>query len=141
MTAGRLTLLFLAVLGLYSGCSRPGRLPTAPVRGSVKLDGSPVTAGMIIFLPQRGRAAQGEIRPDGSFILGTYGVSDGAIVGTHRVAIVGHDGGPPSEADAVAGKKANWNVPQRYTAPETSGLVIEVLGGVSNECDINLHSP
>ena len=141
MSAGRLSLLVLALVASSSGCSRPGRLPTAPVRGTVKLDGSPVTSGVVVFLPERGRAAKGEIRPDGSFVLGTYGTSDGAIIGTHRVGIIARDGGPPSEADVIAGKKPSWNVPQRYTGPETSGLIIEVRGGISNECDLSLTSP
>ncbi len=33
------------------------------------------------LMPESGRGAQGDIQPDGSYILSTYGDEDGATVG------------------------------------------------------------
>jgi hypothetical protein len=73
------------------GCRRHA-FSTAPVRGVVLCQGRPVTEGTITFspIPEEGKMVSGKsasatIRPDGTFVLGTYSASDGAIIGRHRV--------------------------------------------------------
>ena len=48
---------------------------------------SPLTSGTVRFVPDAGRAASGTIESDGTYRLGTYSRSDGALIGTHKVAI------------------------------------------------------
>src|SRR5262245_3303776 len=57
------------------------------VTGKVTYAGKPVTQGRIWFYPEAGRAALGEIGPDGTYTLTTFKPNDGALVGPHRVAV------------------------------------------------------
>ena len=76
----------LVFLGL-GGCGSGPAL--FPVSGKVTYkDGKPVTAGFVMFEPVGQKiSARGEIQPDGSFQLGTYGNNDGAIEGEYKVLI------------------------------------------------------
>jgi len=74
---------------LLTGCGG-GEFDTTAVSGTVTFDGQPVTSGRIRFVPQgdstiTGKPAQGEVQPDGTFVLTTYDEGDGAVVGRHRV--------------------------------------------------------
>jgi hypothetical protein len=103
----------VALLVASSGCGTPAPAgaPTAPVRGKVTYKGQPVTKGRIIFEPDgKGGQATGEIHPDGTFVMTTYQKDDGAVLGNHRVSILG----------------AGRTVPNRYGSPNTSKLEVEV---------------
>jgi hypothetical protein len=129
---------FALVALTLAGCS--GQESLATVDGIVRLDGRPLTTGTVRFVPPAGRVATGEIQSDGSFRLGTYGQSDGALLGMHKVAIIayqtGGDGRPAYESGAQANKPL---VPQRYMAPGTSGLTFEVKPG-KNQANLELTS-
>jgi hypothetical protein len=82
--------LAIAVL-LCSGC-HDSELQTYPVRGVVRFpDGKMLRQGSIEFesldteTPQLARA---EIQPDGSFVLGTHDLDDGALAGRHRAVVI-----------------------------------------------------
>ena len=81
---------------ILTGCNPSYQKETAPVRGTVTLDGKPVSAGGVSFRPAAGRGAGGLIAIDGAYSLGTYTKSDGAIVGKHKVAI-----SPPEQGEEV----------------------------------------
>jgi hypothetical protein len=110
--------------GLLGGCG-PGEDPhpaTVPVQGKVTYQGQPVPKGTITFQPADGRPAVGEIQPDGTYRLSTFGEKDGAIPGVHKVMILANTGDPtkmPSTPGYVAPKDL---VPQKFAKPETSGL-------------------
>ena len=112
----------------------------ASVEGIVRLDGKPLTSGTVRFIPAAGRAATGTIQSDGTFTLGTFGQSDGALIGTHQVAVIAYeaadDGRPAYEVRTTTSKPL---VPQRYMAVGTSGLTFEVKPG-ENQADFNLKS-
>jgi hypothetical protein len=115
-----------------------------------------VTAGKVLFYPEAGRMALGEIGPDGRYTLTTFQPGDGAPVGAHRVAIEATRVGPgsyqapknvaeerersrsagPGGKVLVAGK-VDWLVPEKYARPETSGLTATVKGG-PNQIDFDL---
>jgi hypothetical protein len=139
---------------LLSGCGGP---KVAPVRGKVTYDGKPVTGGKIMFYPESGRMAIGEIGADGTYTLTTFHSGDGALVGPHRVAIESTSVGPGtmqspksieeeielSKKGAPGGKilvagKVEWLVPQKYSLPETSGLTAKVGSGPN---EINFDIP
>ena len=88
---GRSTVFVIASLfAVLSGCdSRP---ETFLVHGMVVYpDGKPMTEGTVEFeaLHQKKPiTASGDINEDGTFQLGTFEVNDGAIAGTHRVAVI-----------------------------------------------------
>lgn len=84
--------LISILLTLFSfsvaGCE-PAQTKTYPVTGQVVFsDGKPVMLGTVEFLsPDEKLNATGTIRPDGSFVVGTFTDSDGACEGEHSVIV------------------------------------------------------
>jgi hypothetical protein len=58
-----------------------------PVKGTVTYKGKLVTKGTVFVEPEAGRPAQGEIQPDGTYVLSTTKPGDGVIAGTHKVTL------------------------------------------------------
>ncbi len=126
---------------LLTGCGS-GRPETVPVSGKVTYGGAAVTQGKIVFHPDQGRSASGEIRPDGSYTLTTFDEGDGAVLGKHRVTIkstrVNTLQKPPAsfedeiamgqkkDAKPAAGGEVEWLVPRKYSLKESSDLTAEV---------------
>jgi hypothetical protein len=129
--------IFLAILlaPACAGCN--SKSPVARVRGMVLLDDKPLASGAIVTLPESGRGARGTI-VNGGFELGTFGKNDGALIGTHKVAVVATEPVKRKGAEASAGKLL---VPQRYTNPDSSELTIDVKAGEVNEPTLKLTSP
>ncbi len=127
----------LTVILMCTGCGQKGPT-TAPVEGRVLLNGQPLTTGNVLTIPDAGRGAKGPIQPDGSFQLGTFKTEDGAIVGTHKVAVVAYNLPANAGPEAASGTLL---VPQRYTNPESSELTIEVKAGEVNTSTLELTSP
>jgi hypothetical protein len=130
---GCFTLFTLGCLALVAGCSND-RLPTYPVRGRVVFsDGEPVKTGTVEFQSvEHALNARGQIARDGTFRLGTYSSTDGAVSGTHRVIVIQflamdstpeiqHDHGDP--------------VDLRYASYDSSDLEAEVVTG-ANELEL-----
>lgn len=101
------TLATAAALLAAGGCGPGNGLNLAKVRGKITVKGSPVTSGTVMFEPETPNAppAVGSIGADGSFVLSTEDAGDGAVVGPHRIAIVGLEeiagGDQPSMPDPV----------------------------------------
>lgn len=123
---------------LQSGCGRTDRQQTALVHGIVTLDGKPLEMGEVIFAPENGRAATGTIRMDGSFELGTYKKDDGAILGTHKVAVEAREQleGESPGAPLIS-RLGRSLIPEHYSDQETSKLRYEVTED-GNEFHIQL---
>lgn len=137
------------VAALLVGCDQGPDV--SPVTGVVKFEGAPVTQGTISFYPTTGgRPATGDLGPDGSFELSTFAKGDGALLGEHKVTITAMqltDAAPPPKslaeeiaqpaAQASAGPKAKWLVPEKFSAQATSGLTATVANG-ANSIDFDL---
>jgi hypothetical protein len=136
MRHSRYLYALLMTLGTLVGCAQDTSI--ASVEGVVRLDGKPLASGTVRFVPTAGRAATGSIQSDGSYTLGTYSDSDGALVGMHQVAIVAYQGlddaRPAYEIRTPTSKSL---VPERYSAVGTSGLTFEVKPG-GNRADFDL---
>jgi hypothetical protein len=136
--AAVLPLLAGLVVFASSGCGGP-RIAT--VSGKVTYDGKPLSQGTIMFYPEVGRAAVGQIGSDGSYTLTTFQPGDGALVGPHRVVIHATRVGPGSlvapknieeelelsHKGANGGKilvagKVEWLVPEKYSQLSTTDL-------------------
>jgi hypothetical protein len=128
-------LLFCVMLS-FAGCSPSYQLETAEVRGTVTLDGVPLTSGGVMFLPSRGRGATGVISADGTYRLTTYNEGDGAIVGKHQVSVVPVYA--TNEFDPIP--RADRPIPQRYQNGGSSGLVVDVKPGDVHMVDFKLTS-
>jgi len=118
---------FLIPLIIVCGCS-----DSAPklyeVRGLVRYtDGQLLRRGTVefeIFGREKAITARSEIGPDGSFALGTYAMSDGALPGKHRVVVI-------ADHDIGAGHERPWLIAPvqlhpKYRDYRTSGLEFEV---------------
>jgi hypothetical protein len=121
---------------LLLGCGSGGDMPTAPVKGKVTYNNQPLTSGTVMFVPEQGPAATGEIRSDGTYSLATYGRNDGAVLGTHKVTITAIEDMRDLLPEAQNPTPPPL-VPDKYLSHETSGLVVEVKSG-GNEHDFDL---
>jgi hypothetical protein len=114
--AGPIALTALVVLSCW-GCGTGSGAPagtTVPVKGKVTYKGQPLTQGSVVFEPDGGREANGEIKLDGTFELTTFKIGDGAVPGVHRVGVTG----------SLKGGKSP--VPVKYRSPSSSKLEVEV---------------
>ena len=126
---------FLGVIGavFVAGCGPKFNTTPPPkvypVKGKVLLaNGEPVSGGIIKFHPKTtlGAEASSEIGPDGSFQLTTIVKNDGALPGSYTVSVDPYfKGGRPSKVPAS-------RVPQKFLAPETSGVTAEVKAEDNN---------
>src|SRR4051794_25988137 len=109
---GLATALFLA-----AGCSPSGQVKVYPVKGRVMFEGKPmVGGGGISFVPkidQAGKTAGGIIKPDGTFVLGTYAEADGSMAGDFRVLIFQETAKEPE-------RTADGTAPAKAAAPEVA---------------------
>lgn len=99
------------------GCGGSG----PSVSGTVSFeDGTPLTSGTVLMTGDTVEGF-GEIKPDGTYTIGTGDVGDGLPNGTYKISVksygeAGEDGmGVPLVAE-------------KYTTPDTSGLTVEVNG-------------
>lgn len=107
--------------------------------------GKPVTQGMVMFQPEKGRMGVGKLGSDGRFTITTFTAGDGAIIGRHTVAIEAYTQGsgpkPPAAAPAAddtevfhASGPVVWLVPENYASSQTTPLTADVKPG-SNAID------
>jgi hypothetical protein len=110
-------LVALVLLGA-GGC---GGETFFPVSGKVVYkDGTPVSAGLVIFEPVSQKiSARGEIQADGSFQLGTRKDNDGALEGDYKVLIA-----PPPLPEE--GKRRRSPVHPKYQSLESTPLKFTV---------------
>lgn len=115
-----LVLVFAMAIGCGPG--RDGSLPpTAPVTGTVMLQGEPVRGGTVTFHPKgAGNPGVGWLDEEGHFSVATYYDDDGAVVGEHSVTV---DMPPP--LDGVDPNDV-FDVPEAYTNPEATPLIVNV---------------
>ena len=108
-------LAMAASVGCGDGSSRP-----VPVSGTVLIDGKPLTTGVVMFVPIEGRTAVGAIDEQGHFELTCKKIGDGALLGTHQVAV--------DATEPLPGDQIRWYAPKKYADYRTSGLTQEVKG-------------
>lgn len=139
----RCSALCLIVLGMtLLGCGSKEVLPeTAPVSGTVTLNGKPLKNGTVTFHPEEGKGnpGYGEIREDGTFDLTTYELRDGAVLGRHKVTIEVFEAAPGGPPPLPGTESKISTVPRKYASPETSPLRFEVKQG-ENKAPFPLES-
>ena len=128
MTQRNLHWLLLTTIAL-SGCGK-SNLSVAPVSGTVTLDGAPLAAASVMFLPKDGgRPSNGVTNAQGRYIL-EYSMKElGAKVGPCTVRIT-------TESRSDDGKTTKELVPKRY---RTAPLEVQVESK-SNTIDFPLTS-
>ena len=86
-----------------AGCGPGHGLDLGRVHGKVTYKGEPVRYGTVFFVPDTSKgtdspSAMGTIKEDGTYILSTDSGGDGALVGHHKVGLVGLDPTPINHA-------------------------------------------
>lgn len=139
----RMVLVGLAVGAFLAGCGG-SEFSYAPAKGKVTYKGKPLEFGTVLFIPEKGPPATGQIQPDGTFVLETGtqsgGTRKGAVVGKHKVEIrclesqrPGYK--VPEGQEMPAGKPL---IPTKYMQADTSGLTAEVTAKGPNEFTFDL---
>lgn len=107
-----------------TGCNQ-GKQHVVPFRGKVMYKNQPLTNGSVMFQPENGIHARGNIQADGTFELTTYREGDGATVGKNKVRIVSTVGG---NTDASQGETSTGSstIPESYNDFSTTPLEVEV---------------
>ncbi len=123
MRIERLLRFFPALLVLLApGCDRG--VVVYPVKGKVVYaDGTAIPGGMIEFESvdhQPKVNARGRINPDGTFMMGTFAVDDGAVAGKQRVIVI------PPMRDEKAKVATPLAVDLRFANYARSGLEVMV---------------
>ena len=115
----------LAGLVFAIGCS-----DMQPLSGTVTFsdDGSPVTAGAIFFETPT-FSAQGTIRSDGTYVVGSMAKADGIPKGTYSVTVRGAEEITTTErSDGTTTERRRALIDPKYQNSETSGLTFTVDG-------------
>jgi hypothetical protein len=131
-------LVVLTIALPIAACSPSGQVKTYPVKGFITFEGKPmVGGGAISLIPttnQSGKAAGGTIKPDGTYILGTYTESDGSMAGDFKVVIFQEtakegqsapDGSAPS-ATASTSVAAADRIPVLYANDRQTPLTAKI---------------
>jgi hypothetical protein len=90
-----------------AGCGPGNGLTLGRVQGKVTFKGEPVRYGTVSFVPDTtkgsdGPMAMGNIKDDGTYVLSTSDPGDGAVVGHHKVSVVGLDPTPVTKTEQKA---------------------------------------
>jgi hypothetical protein len=123
-----------------AGCGGGSKYPTAPVSGTIKMDGKPLSNGVVTFQPDGpGMASLGTTDESGHYTLKALrGEFDGAVVAKHRVVIRTANTQPIDTTSDRNDPKAAERIPKKYNV-ETE-LTIEVPEGGRDDADFNLSS-
>src|SRR5207248_3050998 len=122
-----LRLLVACCLLGAAGCTKSEVL--FPVSSKVFNGGTPLTAGVVRYIPEGGEKLAGQstgtIRPDGSYTLYTNGKA-GAPPGKYKVTVSTMV--PPGPEVTIDDKPHSGpTINRKYLSPESSGLTREVV--------------
>ncbi len=95
-----------AILIGVAACGSNNGLNLASVSGKVTYKGKPIKNGTVMFVPNESKGATGPqaigtIKNDGTYSLSSQDANDGAVVGWHKVGILGLDPEPISKEAAA----------------------------------------
>jgi len=124
--------LFCSVVWLFAGCKKKtgNAPPTAPVKGTVSLDGRPMAGGEVRFAAQGQPPKVLEVK-DGSF-------SGQVFTGKNQIEVVWEKDGPPHPMDPSIRLKVNAVAPQ-YSGP-SSALNADIPTGGSENLKFDVTS-
>ncbi|MDZ4656107.1 MAG: hypothetical protein SH868_00870 [Bythopirellula sp.] len=128
----------LMVVGCDSGPE------TGPAVGIVYYNDAPLPYGSVMFQPERGQPATGQIGADGKFEMATFQPGDGATVGPNKVRINCYSSQSPGEkSKPVVGERSIGAllIPQQYTSFDASGLTADVKSDGNEPFEFRLTGP
>jgi len=127
MTGRCVVLAILTVMLASAGCGKAQGTVAVTGRAVLK-DGLGLPGGRVILTGGK-TSASGQIKPDGTFVLGTFTTSDGSKPGNYSVVIVGAtEPDTRSEFDRMGGvgKAPPSLIDKKYEAAATSDLKVEI---------------
>jgi hypothetical protein len=136
----RLILLSVGGMLFLSGCG--SKYDTAPVSGTVKMNGKPLANAALTFQPiGGGMASTGITDASGRYTLTfLYSEDEGAIVTTHRVIIRTHRRANTEDTSSDrADPSARDPIPRRYN--DATDLTMEVPADGTDSADFDLKMP
>lgn len=119
-------------------------VPTVAAAGVLTYQGKPLAFYEVKCFPDEERPAVGLTDEEGHFILGTNTTNDGAVVGTHQVAIVyvGDPADRPGNDGPVSGytppAPPSIKIDSKYANVKTSGLTLEIPESGAKDLSIDL---
>jgi hypothetical protein len=122
-------------------------LDLGQVSGKVTMNGQPVSAATVSFIPDsaqntRGPMSSGILNEQGEFTLSTIDGVEGAVIGYHKVTVTcpfDESAGSSAAGDAVAPVSTTpCDVPDKYEGYATTDLTAEVEKG-TNEFTFDLQ--
>ncbi|WLD12104.1 hypothetical protein [Planctellipticum variicoloris] len=131
-----------ATLGCNPSQPTGDREATVSAGGTLTHQGQPLAYYQVLLTPQAPqRPAAGTTDEHGKFTLGTNAPGDGAVVGSHRVAVVFV--GPPGSGgdgmnDFAPPPAPKLKLPAKYGNAEKSGISVEIPAGGDRELKIDL---
>jgi hypothetical protein len=122
------------------GCGGGSSHPTAPVSGTVKLDGQPAANRSVTYQPEGGgMASVGMTDAAGYYTLKSLrGDFDGAVVAKHRVIIRTISTRVVDSSSDKNDPKAVDPIPKKYN--DATELTMEVPANGRDDADFNLSS-
>ena len=147
------------LLGCGGGATGP---KTAKATGVVTYKSQPVVGATVTFTaPKSPRTGVGVTNDKGEFTIGTFGASDGAVLGDHVVTVTKRQGmagqgkaeqmkpedymkkmtdGPPggNSMPAIPGSDVKNELPEKYATTKDSTLKASVESGAKNEFKFDL---
>lgn len=137
----------LVALATTLGCSE-SKFEYAPVSGSVKLDGQPVSGARVVFMPQAsgesreaGPYSNGETDDQGNFELSSVDTDprDGAVVGNHRIVISTRKTHLDPDNRDIEIIDVPESIPRSYTNYQKTPLTFQVSTDGKNEANFDLN--
>jgi hypothetical protein len=125
-----------------SGCKQNPSV--VPVTGLVLYNDKPLPFGTVMFQPDKGQPAIGEIRNDGSFTLTSYVPEDGAVPGRHLVSITCYEGQRPGQSKPNNSGETSLGkllIPLKYTRTGSSGLTAQIENAPGQSVELKLTGP
>jgi hypothetical protein len=145
MKSWRLVIGLIAFSALTVGCSRDKdpieRLPTTQAGGIVTYQSKPVAEASVGFISLDGKVrAGGRTDGVGSFFLSTYGDKDGVPAGKYKVTVAVSMTKEIAPDVLEPEPEKGWKspIPEKYSNPATTDILVEVIEGKKNEFSIVL---
>lgn len=144
---GKFSIALSMLIAMQVGCTSSDQPELGQVRGTITLDGMPLTGVAVVFQPDNGRPARGMTDAEGKYELTYIRQTKGTKVGSNRVEIAPSEEGEEA-ADVETGDEAPQSapvnakpgkplVPARYNTQ--SELKVDVQPG-ENTFDFQLES-
>jgi hypothetical protein len=116
------------------GCRQSDRPRLGKVSGTVTYKGKPIIEGDIVFYPETGRSAAGQISAGEIVDVETFENNDGAPAGKMKVTVVGFNG---PKADMYNPPKQI--TPKKYSTVSDTDLTVEINAGEENVVTFDLQ--